>query len=117
MSAYTQIVGTVKSAYSNEYAQIWVLTEYMADTESNLNSVILEKLIKRLDLPFSELESNRTYIDSVILKHRNQFAHGELNFIDTDKALEISDKIIYLLDSFSNELQNHIVQKNYLRKC
>lgn len=110
-------INKVNEFISSDEYKVSFNVEYMADTESNLNSVILEKLIKRLDLPFSELESNRTYIDSVILKHRNQFAHGELNFIDTDKALEISDKIIYLLDSFSNELQNHIVQKNYLRKC
>lgn len=109
-------INKVYEFISNDENKVYFNAEYMADTESNLNSVIFEKLIKRLDLSFTELDDNRTYIDSVILKHRNQFAHGELNYVDTEKALEISDKVIFLLDSFSNEIQNHVVLRKYLKK-
>lgn len=100
---------------SNDENKIIFNPKYMSDAESNLNSEILEKITKRMDMHFFELDANRTFIDSVILKYRNDFAHGDWIYVDTDRALEISNKVVLLLDSFSNELQNIIVQKKYLR--
>lgn len=114
LSVYSSIE-TIYGFITDEENKIVFNTKYMSDAESNLNSEILEKIAKRLDMHFSELDDNRVFIDSVILKYRNKFAHGNWEYVDSGRALEISDKIVFLLDSFSNELQNIIVQKKYLR--
>lgn len=56
----------IKDFITDEDNKIVFNSEYMSDAESNLNSETLEKITKRLDMHFQELDSNRVYIDSVI---------------------------------------------------
>lgn len=107
-------IGMIESMVMDKHDSVKFNAGYMADTESNLNTDVLIKITKRLGQDTQQWEEYRAYLDSVILKHRNDFAHGGNGFVDVEQAKEIADKVLEMMQRFSTEITNAVEVKSYL---
>ena len=79
--------------------------ERLVDTNSNLNSDVLETIMLNLGEDSSLFETKRLFIDAVLLKNRNGLAHGEQRYIENEKADEIASKAIELIELFQSAVE------------
>lgn len=89
--------------------------DYICDCESNLNYEIFEKILWRIGLSQNTWIDYQNFLDSKILKNRNDFAHGDDNIVIESDALVIADKVIIMMSQFNNELSNQMNTKGYLK--
>lgn len=87
--------------------------ERLVDTNSNLNSDVLETIMLNLGGDSSLFETKRLFIDAVLLKNRNGLAHGEQRYIENEKADEIASQAIELIDLYKNILDNIVTTDSY----
>lgn len=87
--------------------------ERLVDTNSNLNSDVLETIMLNLGEDSSLFATKRLFIDAVLLKNRNGLAHGEQRYIENEKADEIASKAIELIELYKNILDNMVTTDNY----
>ncbi len=85
----------------------------LVDAESNLTSGILEKILSNIGIQTNAFKTKSQYIDSVILKFRNDYAHGGFEYINADQAIEISEKVLELMSLFKTEIENSLCLKKY----
>ena len=77
------------------------------------------EIMETIGLDYSKYESNFKLIDEVLLKMRNEIAHGEkVEYIDLDQDRfdEIYGKVVGMINLFSIQVSNAASQKEYL-KC
>ncbi|KAA6325117.1 hypothetical protein EZS27_025631 [termite gut metagenome] len=86
------------------------------NSESNLKSEVLEKIMNQIGLDFSFYATKRNFLDQSVLKLRNAIAHGEQKILEIDKYIEIADFVIELMEHYKTLLQDAIDKKMYLRK-
>lgn len=108
-----EAIDKIESMISDTHGSVKFNSDYIADTESNLKMDILFKIMRRIGMATQPWEEYRAYLDSVILKYRNDFAHGDNGFIDIDTAKNVADKVIEMLQRFETELLNIIELKSY----
>lgn len=111
---HTTIVNEVINSYS---VKSKIPVEGIIKTNSNLNSEIFMEIMATIGLECKEYESSYKLIDTVLLQKRNMIAHGErLEALGLDEAryYEIHDKILGLIQLFSNQVSNAAIQKQYL---
>lgn len=92
--------------------------EGIIKTNSNLNSEIFVEIMATIGLECTDYENSYRLIDTVLLQKRNMIAHGErLEALDLDESryYEIHDKILGLLQKFSNQVLNAAILKQYLK--
>jgi hypothetical protein len=86
------------------------------DTGSNLKSSILREIVCKLGLDYSFYESKEVIIDEQLLKRRNAIAHGEYLSLDRDEYQQLHDEILAMMENFRTQVENHAIQKLYLRQ-
>lgn len=106
-------IDKIESLISETHGSVRFNSDYIADTESNLKMDILLKIMKRIGMATQPWEEYRAYLDSVILKHRNDFAHGDNGYVDIDTAKNVADKVIEMLQKFETEIMNIVELKSY----
>lgn len=86
----------------------------LVDTESNLKFEVLTKIIENFGEDSKEFETKSMFIDTIMLKHRNKFAHGDYDSEATyDVAIEIAETVINLIDMYKTKIENMIAQEKY----
>jgi hypothetical protein len=85
------------------------------NSESNLNSEVLEKIMNQIGLDFSFFETKRRFLDQSVLGLRNPIAHGEQRMLETYEYIRIADFVIELMEHYRTLLQDAIEKKLYLR--
>lgn len=83
------------------------------DTESNLSSKCLRKICEQIGIDPHNFATRDKFIDSVILKTRNEVAHGARYHIDESEFSDIGDAIIEMSQTFKNLLENCAVLETY----
>lgn len=106
-------IDKIESMISETHSTVKFNSDYIADTESNLNMDILLKIMKRIGMATQPWEVYRVYLNSVILKYRNDFAHGDNGYVDIDTAKNVADKVIEMIQRFETELLNIVELKTY----
>lgn len=91
-------------------------TENIIDTESNLNSKVLRKIMDIIGLDFSHFELKSAFLDQNILKNRNEIAHGELRSYSQEDFNKIADFVIDNMAVYKTLIQNALDTKSYLRE-
>jgi len=66
-----------------------------------------------LGFDYSLYATNEKLIDKKLLKTRNNVAHGEYLNIDYEEFLEVYDKVITMMDTFRNEIDNAASRQAY----
>lgn len=85
----------------------------LVDAESNLNSIVLDKILVNIGASTSAFDTKAIFIDYVLLKNRNEFAHGDRERVDFDTAIDIADKVLELMALYKTEIENMISLKAY----
>ncbi|MFY9641210.1 MAG: MAE_28990/MAE_18760 family HEPN-like nuclease [Rhodomicrobium sp.] len=83
------------------------------NTESNLSSQVLRRLITTINLDYSPFQTKEKLIDEDLLKMRNQIAHGERVSVDLAQYETIDKQIRGLIDSFQQLLETCIQREQY----
>ena len=102
----TKIVNLLIEHHSQ---QSRIPTSGIISAKSNLNSETFIEIMSTLGLSTAPYESDYNLIDKVLLKMRNEIAHGEqLDAISLDEKRynEIHSKIFSLIDKFAIQISN-----------
>ena len=83
------------------------------DTKSNLSSTVLREIIWCLGLEMTPYETKCHLIDSSLVDRRNRIAHGDSLDIDIADYLMLHDEVMYLIDTFRNQLENAAVRDEF----
>lgn len=114
-SLHNQIVNKIRTEGSNKAK---IPYEDVIKTGSNLNSQVFIEIMETIGLDYAEYEPSFVMIDEVLLKMRNEIAHGErIESIDLDEIRfkEIYDVITDLMNKFVIQITNAVYLKQY--KC
>ena len=90
--------------------------EDIIKTKSNLNSSIFKEIMETIGLDYSQYEGNFKLLDEVLLKMRNEIAHGEKpEYMDLDEERfnEIYDKITNMMNMFNTQIINAACLKEF----
>ncbi len=83
-----------------------LLSDEMIDAEANLDSRVLKKILRILDVPFVEFESKKNLIDEKLLGRRNPIAHGQRRMLSFDEYREADREVRDLLDIFQRKIED-----------
>lgn len=87
----------------------------LVQAEGNLKTDKFRDLIARLGLDESPFELHYRWLDSELLRRRNNIAHGQAGYADIDFAIEAITIVASLLDQFRTAVQNAVVLEVYRR--
>ena len=85
----------------------------LIDTKANLNTEVLRDLCRVCGVPFADFEKDRTFIDVLVLKRRNEIAHGEEVHLKEDEIDDIVDRMVNIMRLFRNLLENKAYDQSY----
>jgi hypothetical protein len=83
-----------------------LLPDDLIDAESNLDSRVLGKILRIIDVPFVDFESKKNLIDEKLLGRRNPIAHGKKMSISIDEYSEADREVRELLDIFQRKIED-----------
>ena len=89
--------------------------EGVITTGSNLSSDVLRQILALLGIDYRPYKTKQVLIDEKLLAKRNCIAHGEFLDVDVDSYRELHKEVINMMDLFRDQIENHAVQKLYLR--
>lgn len=90
------------------------LSSDMIDAESNLNSVVLRKILRIIDIPFVDFESKQNLIDEKLLGRRNPIAHGQKRAITIDEYNEADRDVRLLLETFQQKIEDCVQNSSFV---
>ena len=103
-SALSDKIHEMRKIISDPKHKIKFNIERLVDTQSNLNSDVLDTIMLNLGDDSSLFTTKRLFIDGVLLKNRNAFAHGEQRYVECDKAIEIASMALDLIKLYNNAI-------------
>jgi hypothetical protein len=90
------------------------VNQKLIDTRSNLNSKVLQELCLLCAVDFALFKAECDFIDRIVVKRRNEIAHGEETYIGLAEVDDLVSNVVKLMRSFRNSLENKIYQRSYL---
>lgn len=85
----------------------------LINTKANLNSDVLSDICIVCGIPTDTFSGSETFLDVLLLKRRNEIAHGENTFVALEDLDDIADRTIALMRTFGDAVENQIVTKGY----
>lgn len=89
------------------------INDDLINTKANLNYDVFSDICAICGISAANFEGNRTFIDVILLKRRNEIAHGENTFVAVDDLDEIADRTTGLMRAFGDELENRVALQKY----
>lgn len=88
----------------------------LIDTKANLNTDVLHDICRVCGIPFTEFEKEDAFINVLMLKRRNEIAHGEEVYLKESEIDELSARAIGIMRTFRNLLENKIYDGTYMEQ-
>lgn len=85
-----------------------------AETKGNLNYERFCGIASLVGIDYTKYSTRDKFIDVVLLKRRNEIAHGAQGSVDPQGFGDVVDGVVILLESFKGDLQNAVTMKSYL---
>jgi hypothetical protein len=85
----------------------------LIDTKSNLNTDTVREICIICSVDFAHFESRRDFLDKLVLKRRNNIAHGQIEFIEESEMDGLVADILALMEHFRTLLENKVYLKAY----
>ena len=82
-------------------------------TRANLNSEVLEEIVRSLGLDFTPFETKKHLIDEGLLASRNTIAHGEELRVTPERFEELYREVIEMLDQYRTQVENAVVLRAF----
>lgn len=94
--------------------------QHVSNTNSNLNSKILESFVYFFSSETSTFIDEHRFIDDLLLQRRNKIVHGVLDGetyleITPDDVADAHERVLTIIEIFSDGLSNAVSLKQYLR--
>ena len=84
-------------------------------TASNLSSEILKEITALIGVDFSHYSTKSVFIDTKLLKTRNEIAHGDYVTFDREGYVELHSEVIEMLDLFRNQIENAAIEQKFMQ--
>lgn len=110
LSARCKLINDILDGAAGRFS---FLNAELIDTKSNLNTDVIKDICLICNVDSSHFESNRPFLDILILKRRNAIAHGQQEFIQTDEIDGLVAHILSLMSHFRNLLENKVYMKGF----
>jgi hypothetical protein len=85
----------------------------LVSTKSNLNFDVFIDICLVCCVPTADFVDKATFIDVVLLKRRNEIAHGEDTFLGIEDLDEFTTETVAIMRAFGDALENHVYLKAY----
>lgn len=77
---------------------------------------MLHDICRVCGIPFTEFEKEDAFINVLMLKRRNEIAHGEEVYLKESEIDELSARAIGIMRTFRNLLENKIYDGTYMEQ-
>ena len=85
----------------------------LISTKANLNFEVFADICLVCCVPVEPFADKSTFIDTVLLRRRNEIAHGEDIFVALADLSLLTTETIALMRSFGDALDNHVCLRHY----
>jgi hypothetical protein len=85
----------------------------LIDTKSNLSTDVMKEICVICSVDSSYFETNRIFLDQLVLKRRNAIAHGQQEFIEENEIDDLVANILAGMHHFRTLLENKVYLKEY----
>ena len=89
--------------------------ERVIDSQSNLNSRVMEDILCTLGMDDASYLSKGQLIDNRLLYNRNNIAHGKFLTVDVNSYIDLHYQVIELIDRFGDDIKLAAEAKLYRR--
>ncbi len=104
------------SEYIDIITQTLNIPDSVVDTESNLKSNVLKKLLFKLEIDFTIVDNFQTEINEVVNK-RNALAHGDrIRGVTAIEYSKYREKVLNLMDLLKTTVYDNFSNKKYLKE-
>ena len=103
----------LQSDLENRFA---VDCEKIIDTESNLNSRVMEDILCTLGMDDKPYLTKNQLIDRKLLYSRNNIAHGKSLTVDEEDYQDLHSQVIGLIDKFRDDVEKAADKRLYRRE-
>jgi hypothetical protein len=86
----------------------------LIDTGSNLSSKALRDICLICAVDFGPFDQDSDFIDRILVKRRNEVAHGDVPYVGEGEVDDLVSKVAGLMRLFRNALENKVYQGAYL---
>lgn len=112
-SGYTDRVKLVAKILSSRDERFSRFPKDLVNTRSNLNSSVLEELCLICAIGFDDFDGESDFIDRILLKRRNEVAHGENVFLAAINPDDLVDRTTALMRLFRDKLDTSVSLEKY----
>lgn len=101
------------------------LDEDIINTKHNLNSKVLKNISEIVGVKYNDaMKARSTYIDAILLKHRNSIGHAGKMALDSakreeilsfDEVVKLKDFVLVMLDYYAQILLDYTEQELFLQ--
>lgn len=85
----------------------------LVNTRANLNSEVFRDICLVCGVEFSQFAADAHFIDVVLLKRRNEIAHGEDTRVGIADLDEVANRTLSLMRGFGNTIENRVYLQQY----
>lgn len=89
------------------------INQELIDTKSNLNTDVILELCLICGVDGSYFESERSFLDVILLKRRNAIAHGDTLDLDDYLIDDFVNRVLQLMIHFRTLVENQIVMNSF----
>ena len=113
---YRQRIDLIIRIAESGTTQFRRVNQEVVSSLSNLNSDVLKDLCEYLSIDSQQFDDDFDFIDRILIRRRNNIAHGQYVVIDEATLLEMSDRVIKIMRTFNNLVENDVILSEYLIK-
>lgn len=108
-------VDTVETLRASENDVVRLPNKGVVRTRANLTSDVLLDILTMLGLSYRPYELMAKRIDTVLVKSRNEVAHGEMALMRSVEFLSLEEDIRGLILHFRNQIENAAATNSFMR--
>ena len=86
----------------------------LIDTKANLSTDVLRDLCRICGVPSTDFEREATLIDVLMLKRRNEIAHGDEVYLKEGEIDDLATRAVNIMRLWRNLLENKVYSPSYL---
>ncbi|MBA2918715.1 hypothetical protein GON01_12480 [Sphingomonas sp. MAH-20] len=109
-SRRTELVRKILSSKEDRFSNF---SKELVNTRSNLNSMVLQELCLVCDLDYTDFEAESDFIDRILLRRRNEIAHGENVFLEAVDPVDLVNRTTALMRLFRDKLDATVSLEGY----
>ncbi|PWB94215.1 MAE_28990/MAE_18760 family HEPN-like nuclease [Methylosinus sporium] len=104
------LVDEILSSSDRRFSRV---NDDLINTKANLNFDVFTDICLVCCVPTESFAEKATFLDLILLKRRNEIAHGEETFGAIEDLDELTNETVAMMRAFGDALENHVYLKDY----